>query len=64
VQTIRYPREHMHRIAYTKLTERQIAEMARLQGDGFVVLQERRVLTTSFVKRDGIWQFSNAELQA
>jgi hypothetical protein len=26
VQTIRYPREHMHRIAYTKLTERQIAD--------------------------------------
>jgi hypothetical protein len=39
-------------------------EMARLQGDGFVVRQERRVLATSFVKRDGIWQFSNAELQA
>jgi hypothetical protein len=26
VQSIRYPREHMHRFAYTKLTERQIAE--------------------------------------
>lgn len=26
MQTIRYPREQMHRIAYTKLTERQIAD--------------------------------------
>ena len=38
--------------------------MARLQGDGFIKRSERRVLGSSFVKRDGIWQFVNAEFQA
>ena len=41
-----------------------LTEMARLQGDGFIKRSERRVLVSSFVKRDGIWQFSKAEFQA
>lgn len=32
MQTIRYPREQMHRIAYTKLTERQIADKLAAAG--------------------------------
>jgi hypothetical protein len=38
-----------------------IVEMARLQGDGFVKRSERRVLASSFVKRNGLWKFAHAE---
>ena len=41
-----------------------LVEMARLQGDGLVERSERRVLVSSFVKRDGVWKFENAEFQA
>jgi hypothetical protein len=38
-----------------------LVEMARLQGDGFVKRRERRVLASSFVKRNGLWRFVHAE---
>ena len=41
-----------------------LVEMARLQGDGFVKRSERRVLASSFVKRNGLWKFEHAELLA
>ena len=41
-----------------------LTEMARLQGEGFIKRSERRVLVSSLVKRDGIWQFVKAEFQA
>ena len=41
-----------------------LVEMARQQGDGVVRRAERRVLQSSFVKRDGFWHFANAELRA
>jgi MoaF N-terminal domain/MoaF C-terminal domain len=34
VQTVNYPKEQMHRIAYTKLTERQISEKLRSAAEG------------------------------
>jgi hypothetical protein len=37
--------------------------MARLQGDGFVVRSEHRVLVSAFVKRDGRWTFESAKLE-
>jgi len=40
-----------------------LVEMARLQGDGIVKRTERRVLHGRFVKRNGIWEFDNAELR-
>jgi hypothetical protein len=33
-----------------------LVEMARLQGDGFITRSERRVLESSYVKRDGVWK--------
>lgn len=41
-----------------------LVEMARLQGDGFVVRIEQRVLVSAFVKRDGSWKFESAKLEA
>jgi hypothetical protein len=41
-----------------------LVEMARQQGDGVVRRAERRVLHSSFVKRDGGWHLANAELRA
>ncbi len=41
-----------------------LVEMARQQGDGVVRGAERRVLHSSFVKRDGSWHLANAELRA
>lgn len=41
-----------------------LVEMARLQGDGVIKRSERRVLTSTFVKRDGIWQIERTELSA
>jgi hypothetical protein len=38
-----------------------LVDMARLQGDGFVKRSERRVLASSFVKRDGVWKFAHLE---
>jgi hypothetical protein len=40
-----------------------LVEMARLQGDGFVRLTERRVLHARLVKRGGLWQLESAELR-
>jgi hypothetical protein len=40
-----------------------LVEMARLQGDGYVRRTERRVLLSRFVKRNGIWEFDDAELR-
>jgi hypothetical protein len=40
-----------------------LVEMARLQGDGFVVRRESRVLRTDFVKRDGAWEFESARFE-
>jgi hypothetical protein len=41
-----------------------LVEMARQQGDGVVRRTERRVLHSTFVKRDGFWHFANAKLRA
>jgi hypothetical protein len=41
-----------------------LVEMARLQGEGVVKRTEHRVLTSSFVKRDGAWKIERAELTA
>ena len=41
-----------------------LVEMARLQGDGLVVRSECRVLVGVFVKRDGVWKFESAKLEA
>jgi hypothetical protein len=38
--------------------------MARLQGDGVVRRSERRVLAGTFVKRNGIWNLEQTELNA
>jgi hypothetical protein len=40
-----------------------LVEMARLQGDGFVVRSEHGVLVTAFVKRDGNWKFESAKFE-
>jgi hypothetical protein len=40
-----------------------LVEMARLQGDGFVVRSERRVLVGELVKRNGVWRFETATLE-
>jgi hypothetical protein len=40
-----------------------LVEMARQQGDGVVRRAERRVLHSTFVKRDGFWLFASAELR-
>ena len=40
-----------------------LVEMARLQGDGFVVRSERRVLVGAFVKRAEGWTLTNAKLE-
>ena len=40
-----------------------LVEMARLQGDGFVVRSEHRVLVSAFVKRGGSWKFESAKLE-
>jgi hypothetical protein len=44
-------------------TDGTLVEMARLQGDGFVLRSERRVLLTAFVKNDGRWQFKDARFE-
>lgn len=41
-----------------------LVEMARLQGDGVVRRSERRVLTSTFAKHDGIWLLERMELTA
>jgi hypothetical protein len=41
-----------------------LVEMARAQGEGFVVRSERRVLRGTFVKRTGVWKISTMELVA
>ena len=41
-----------------------LVEMARLQGDGFVTHTGRRVLSGTFVKRDGVWKIATMELEA
>jgi hypothetical protein len=41
-----------------------LVDMARLQGDGVLKRSEQRALESSFVKRDGVWQFVNAGFQA
>ena len=41
-----------------------LVEMARLQGDGVVKRNERRVLVGSLVKRSGTWQIEQLELRA
>ena len=41
-----------------------LVEMARQQGEGVVRRAERRVLHSSFVKRDGCWHIANTELRA
>lgn len=41
-----------------------LVEMARLQGDGVVKRNERRLLTSSFVKRNGTWHIEQTELTA
>lgn len=41
-----------------------LVEMARLQGDGFVTRTGRRVLSGSFVKRNGTWKIATMELEA
>ena len=41
-----------------------LIEMARLQGEGVIKDSERRLLKSSFVKRDGQWHLLNAEFQA
>jgi hypothetical protein len=41
-----------------------LVEMARLQGDGVVRRNEQRVLASTFVKRNGIWQLEQTELHA
>jgi len=38
--------------------------MARLQGDGVVRRSERRVLASTFFKRNGIWNLEQTELHA
>jgi len=38
--------------------------MARLQGDGVVRRSERRVLASTFVKRNGTWNLEQTELHA
>ena len=38
--------------------------MARLQGDGIVRRSQRRVLASTFVKRNGIWNLEQTELNA
>jgi hypothetical protein len=40
-----------------------LVEMARQQGDGVVREAGRRALHGSFVKRNGLWCFANAELR-
>jgi hypothetical protein len=40
-----------------------LVEMARLQGDGFVVRSERGVLVSAFVKRGGSWKFESAKFE-
>jgi hypothetical protein len=41
-----------------------LVEMARLQGDGVVRRSERRVLASTFVKRNGTWHIEHTELTA
>ena len=41
-----------------------LVEMARLQGDGVLKRNERRVLVGSLVRRGGIWQIERLELRA
>jgi hypothetical protein len=41
-----------------------LVEMARLQGDGVVRRSERRVLASTFVKRNGTWHIEHSELTA
>jgi hypothetical protein len=41
-----------------------LVEMARLQGDGVVRRSERRVLASTFVKRNGTWHIEHMELTA
>ena len=41
-----------------------LVEMARLQGDGVLKRNERRVLVGSLAKRRGIWQIERLELRA
>ena len=41
-----------------------LVDMARVQGDGVLKRSEQRALASSFVKRDGIWQFVNVEFLA
>ena len=41
-----------------------LVEMARLQGDGVVRRNERRMLITTFVKRNGSWHLTHTELTA
>ena len=40
-----------------------LVEMARQQGDGVIRETERRVLHSTFVKRDGFWHCASAELR-
>ena len=40
-----------------------LVEMARLQGDGFVVRSERGVLVSAFVKRGGSWKLESAKFE-
>jgi hypothetical protein len=41
-----------------------LVEMARLQGEGVVRRRERRVLASTFVKRNGTWHIEHTELTA
>ena len=41
-----------------------LVDMARLQGDGLLKRSERRMLTSTFVKRNGTWQIEDTELTA
>ena len=41
-----------------------LVEMARLQGDGVVKRNERRVLVSAFVKHGGVWTVEHTELKA
>jgi lipoprotein-anchoring transpeptidase ErfK/SrfK len=41
-----------------------LVEMARLQGDGVIKRNERRVLTSRLVKRNGTWSIDLVELRS
>jgi hypothetical protein len=62
VQTIAYPKEQMHRIAYTKLTETYVGAKlaARLEDLNAI---RALMLVGTFVKRAGTWTLESATFE-